>query len=263
VTAGVVLILILFTFLVLQTLRALTHGVNQLAAGRWDTEIQVRSNDEVTDLARTFNQMSESIRRYMEEIETLNKSYRRFVPEQFLTFLGHPSVVNVKLGDQVQKEMTILFSDIRSFTDISEKMSPEENFNFLNSYLNITGPHIRTHGGFIDKYIGDAIMALFPHGEHGADDALKAAIEIKYSLMDFNKEREALGQIPIQVGIGLHTGMLMLGILGEAERMEGTVISDSVNLASRLEALTKHYGASLTTSPTLNASPPATWGRSR
>ncbi|EDN70419.1 adenylate/guanylate cyclase [Beggiatoa sp. PS] len=148
----------------------------------------------------------------------------------------------MRLGDHVQKHMAVLFADIRSFTTLSESMSPKENFDFINAYLGYVSPVIRKHHGFIDKYIGDAIMALFPER---ADNAVQAAIEIHHQLMKFNQEREENQLQPIKIGIGLHIGTLMLGTIGEEKRMEGTVISDAVNLASRLEGLTKMYGASI------------------
>ena len=134
--------------------------------------------------------------------------------------------------------MTILFSDIRSFTSLSEKMTPQENFNFLNGLLKRIGPLIRQNDGFIDKYIGDAVMALFPDK---VDHALDAAIQMRQLLVTYNALREQKGYVAIDIGIGIHAGNLMLGTIGEEERMEGTVISDAVNLASRLEGLTKVY----------------------
>ncbi len=172
----------------------------------------------------------------------LNLSYERFVPSQFLTLLEKEHVTDVKLGDQIQKEMSILFSDIRSFTELSEKMSPVENFNFLNSYLKTMTPCVLNNNGFIDKYIGDAIMALFPLS---AEDALKAAIEMQRQVRVYNNRRLRKNLDPISIGIGIHTGNLMLGTIGSEDRMEGTVISDAVNLASRMEGLTKQYGAAI------------------
>jgi adenylate cyclase len=166
----------------------------------------------------------------------------RFVPNQFLSFLGCESIVDVKLGDQVELEMSVLFSDIRDFTTLSEQMTPENNFKFINSYLSRMEPSIVENHGFIDKYIGDAIMALF---SEGADDAVKAGIAMLHDLVEYNQYRAAVGYIPIQIGIGINTGSLMLGIVGGPNRMEGTVISDTVNLASRIESLTKNYGVSL------------------
>ncbi|MEQ9484275.1 response regulator [Coleofasciculus sp. F4-SAH-05] len=175
-------------------------------------------------------------------LSKINRAYGRFIPQEFLRFLGYESIVDVRLGDQVQQEMSIMFADIRNFTTLSESMSPQENFNFLNSYLKQVGPIIRKHQGFIDKYIGDAIMALFPAT---ADDGLQAAIEIQKQVTSYNRDRENAGYPSITIGIGLHTGSLMLGTIGEQQRMESTVISDTVNLASRLEDLTKVYGASI------------------
>jgi class 3 adenylate cyclase len=166
----------------------------------------------------------------------------RFVPRDFLDFLGK-SIIDVELGDQVRKEMTIMFSDIRSFTTMSEKMSPQENFNFINDYLGKVSPAIRNQGGIIDKYIGDAIMALFP--QQSAEAALQAAIEMQREVSLYNEHRLNNGYQPIAIGVGLHTGILRLGTIGEPERMETTVISDAVNLASRLEGLTKVYGAGI------------------
>jgi len=183
----------------------------------------------------------ENARFYAHQIE-LTRAYSRFVPREFLYFLGKNSITQVQLGDQIQKNMTVLFSDIRAFTDLSEQMTPQENFNFINAYLRRVSPIIREYNGFIDKYMGDAIMALFPTD---ANDAIQAAIAIQQEVNSYNLHRLEEGYQPINIGIGLHTGMVMLGTIGEAQRMEGTVISDAVNLAARLEGLTKLYGASI------------------
>ena len=169
-----------------------------------------------------------------------NAAFSRFVPHEFLGFLKKEQIIDVSLGDNAQKEMTVLFSDIRNFTTISEKLSPEENFAFINSYLEIMGPIVREHGGFIDKYIGDAIMALFTH----ADDAVRTAVSMLQQLPNCGGG-DYLNENALRIGIGLNTGHLMLGTIGETDRMEGTVISDAVNVASRIEGLSKEYGAHL------------------
>ncbi|MEY3013085.1 MAG: hypothetical protein RIT45_1820 [Pseudomonadota bacterium] len=171
--------------------------------------------------------------------EEMARSLARFVPREFLEVLGRPSILEVRLGDAVEREMTVLFSDIRSFTALSERLSPERNFRFLNAYLSRVGPVVRQHDGFVDKYIGDAIMALFPHR---VDDALHAAISLQRQVEQFNAEQTDPELPELRIGVGLHFGHLMLGTIGEAERMEGTVIADAVNIAARLEELTKHYG---------------------
>jgi len=183
----------------------------------------------------------------IDEITVLNDAYERFVPEEFLKLLEKESIVSVYPGDQVEREMSVLFSDIRSFTSLSEKMSPKDNFNFLNAYFNRLSPRIAENDGFIDKFIGDAIMALFPLDP---SNALDAGISMLETLHDYNKRRKTKNRIPISIGIGIHTGKLILGILGEKNRLNGTVISDSVNLASRIEGMTKLYGASIVISET-------------
>ncbi|NES70206.1 MAG: PAS domain S-box protein, partial [Okeania sp. SIO2D1] len=176
------------------------------------------------------------------ELSKLNQSYSRFVPKQFLRFLGHESIVEVSLGESVQKKMSILFSDIRAFTTLSETMTLTENFKFINAYLSRMEPLITANYGFIDKYIGDAIMALFGRCP---DDAVQAALGMLSELNQYNIIRNKYQKSPITIGIGINTGSLMLGTVGGTNRMDTTVISDAVNLASRLQDLTKVYGASL------------------
>jgi len=172
----------------------------------------------------------------------LNAAYGRFVPHDFLNLLEKPSIIEVRLGENKERKMTVLFADIRSFTVLSEQMTPTENFAFINNYLGRVSPAIRKNNGFIDKYIGDAVMALFPTFP---DDGVRAAIEMQKEVNVYNQQRQESGLAPISIGIGLHVGNLMLGTIGERERMESTVIADAVNLASRLEGLTKVYGAGI------------------
>ncbi|WP_017304677.1 adenylate/guanylate cyclase domain-containing protein [Spirulina subsalsa] len=173
-------------------------------------------------------------------LKAYNLALKRFVPHEFLNFLQRESIIYVGLGDQVQEDMTVLFADIRSFTSISESMSPQKNIEFLNAYLSYVSPVIRHNGGFIDKYIGDAVMALFPHH---ANNALNAAIAMQFQVEEFNKMGHGEGYPRVNIGIGLHRGNLMLGTIGEQERLQTTVIADAVNLASRLEESTKQFGA--------------------
>lgn len=176
------------------------------------------------------------------KLYSVYNAYDRFVPHQFLKFLNKESILEVNLGDEVQRTMSVLFSDIRDFTSMSERMSPEDNFKFINSYLSRMEPAILENNGFIDKYIGDAIMALF--GE-SADDAVLAGISMLQRLSEYNQHRIRSRFEPIRIGIGINTGELMLGTVGGQKRMDGTVISDAVNVASRIEGLTKHYEVSL------------------
>ena len=187
-------------------------------------------------------QFTNELQKALAAEEKLTDAYGRFVPHEFLHFLGYESILEVKLGDQVQKEMSVLFSDIRDFTSLSETMTPAENFQFINAYLSRMEPAITENFGFIDKYIGDAIMALF---DGSADDAVKAGIAMLEELNEYNISRNRPDCPPLQIGIGINTGSLMLGTVGGQSRMDSTVISDAVNLASRVENLTKEYGVSM------------------
>ncbi len=222
--------------------RELLLNMQRTGRGEMESYSIVRTNDEIGELTEGYNEMSGRLKDYIENISKMNEANARFVPKQFLEYLGKDSIADIQLGDQVQKEMTVLFSDIRSFTSISEQMTPKENFNFLNNYLGYMEPVIRNNNGFVDKFMGDSIMALFPDN---TEDAINAAIEMRIKLIEFNHIISQFGQAPIDSGIGIHTGSLMLGIVGGEGRMEGTVISDAVNLASRLEGLTKLYGSSI------------------
>jgi class 3 adenylate cyclase len=202
----------------------------------------VRTPDEFGRLATGFNEMAVRISRNIDELKEITQANQRFVPDEFLQLMGKKSITEVSLGDQVQKTMTMLFIDIHAFTSISESMSPRENFNFLNNYLGFMEPEIRKHHGFIDKFIGDSIMALF---ENKPDDAIDAAIAMRHKLTDFNLLLKQTGRPEIETGTGIHMGKLMLGVVGGESRMETTVISDAVNLASRLEGLTREYNAGI------------------
>lgn len=197
---------------------------------------------EAVSLSARFSRAFYTVEDLSEKLSRTNASLSRFVPNEFLTFLDKTDITQVELGDQVQRKLTLLFADIRSFTTLSEGLNPKDNFDFLNSYFQKLGPIIRKNNGIIDKYIGDGIMALFPLS---CDDALNAAVEMQIALVDFNEERKLLNKIKIQVGIGIHYGDMMLGTVGEETRMDTTVISDAVNVASRIEGLTKNYSAKI------------------
>lgn len=175
-------------------------------------------------------------------LKLLERTLMHFVPRDLISFLGRDSLLDIELGDQVEKNMSVIFTDIRDFTSLSESMSPQQTFNLINSYLSVMNPVVSAHHGMIDKYMGDAIMALFPTV---ADDALSAALSMLARLDEYNAGRERAAYAPIRIGIGVNTGLLMLGVIGGGNRMEGTVLGHTVNLASRLQTLTKTYGTPL------------------
>ncbi|EMN00746.1 adenylate/guanylate cyclase domain-containing protein [Leptospira noguchii] len=186
------------------------------------------------------------------ELARQKNAFFRFVPIQFLNVLGKDSAVEVNLGDSVLKEMSVLFTDIRSFTAISEQMTPEENFRFINDYLASMEPVVQKHEGFVDKFMGDGILALFSgDGETtrshqtSADKAILAAIEMKKRVQTINAQAKDSHFKGLKIGIGVNTGNLMLGTVGSRSRLDTTVIGDTVNVASRLESLTNLYRADI------------------
>lgn len=175
-------------------------------------------------------------------LSKITNAYERFVPSEYLGFLERESIIDVKLGDHVGKEMGIMFSDIRSFTTISESMTTQEVFNFVNTYLRRVSPEIQKHNGLIVKYMGDGMMAVFPNG---ADDAVAAGIDKINKVREYNQNRENNNYPAIQIGIGIHIGYVMVGIIGVTNRLQSDAISDTINLTARLEGLTKFYGVHL------------------
>ena len=175
-------------------------------------------------------------------IKILHEAASRFVPNQFIESLGFDQITQVALGDCVERNVTVFFSDIRGYTSLSENMSPTETFKFVNAFNNRMGPIISRNRGFINQYLGDGIMAIFPHCP---SDAIKASIEMHKELQEYNIVRQQKNRKAIKIGIGLHTGPLIMGITGDEHRMDATTISDTVNTAARVESLTKYYGVNI------------------
>lgn len=190
-------------------------------------------------LAMRFSKAFDESEHLGQSLLSLNASLRRFIPQEFFMLLKRHEVDEIRLGDQVEQNMTIMFSDIRRFTLLAEQMGAAKTFEFLNDYFGRVGSVIRDNGGFIDKYLGDGFIALFPGSP---DAALQTAVGIQRVVTEFNLSRSADGIPPIEVGIGLNYGSIILGTVGEESRMDTTVIADAVNLSSRLEGLCKLYG---------------------
>lgn len=178
--------------------------------------------------------------------EYLSEKFRLFVPEQFLNRIAPKGIQSIRLGNVTEEELTVLFCDIRDFTAIAESQNPRETFEWLNSFFNKMSGCISVNHGFIDKYLGDAIMAVFDRPESHGQDAVKAALMMQQNLQEFNQHfyPEKI-RSPIAIGIGINTGVGMIGTLGSEYRMDSTVIGDVVNTASRLEGLTKQYGCTM------------------
>ncbi len=184
----------------------------------------------------------EELKRNLKAEQEINKAINKFVPNEFISALGKKGITDVQLEDHTEREVTVLFSDIRGYTSLSEKLSPTENFKFVSNYSAQMGPIIRSNGGFINQYLGDGIMALFIDNPEGA---LKAAIEMHQINNQNNNQRMHEGNPDLTIGIGIHTGPLIMGVLGDEDRFDAATISDTVNAAARVEGLTKQYGCNI------------------
>ncbi|MFC5702273.1 adenylate/guanylate cyclase domain-containing protein [Cohnella faecalis] len=242
ITSGLLVVILLATFLMLSSVRKLRRSVMAMADGNWDTEVSIRSRDEVGDLGVQFNRMARYIRQYIADITQFSEASYRFVPQQFFKSLGKKGILDIRLGDQVQQNMAVLVANIRGFHQLSQKLTPKENFNFMNSFLRRFGSQVRKEDGLISKYLGAGFMALFPGY---AEEALRTAVAIRRDLVDYNEGRRRAGYEPVEVGIAIHKGPLMLGIIGEELRWESNVISDDVHLTATLEKLSDDLGASI------------------
>ncbi len=223
--------------IIIRIIKKATKTVKSIEEGNLAARVNYKSKDELGEICTQVNEMAISLERSFEEKDRTEQFYYKFVPEKFREYLGKENFTDLTLGDASSRELTVLFCDIRSFSINSEIMTAKENFAFVNTIYGKAGPIIREHNGFVDKYIGDAVMALFEK----PDDAVKCGADLYRAIVLDPETAKELKVSDINIGIGIHTGMAMIGIVGESERLSGTVISDTVNLSSRLESLTKQY----------------------
>lgn len=192
----------------------------------------------VLSLSNRFVRVYNSLDELNRDLEQTYRAAARFVPVEFMRLIGRGSVREVALGDQVAMPMSILFCDVRGFTRLAETLGPDRTFALINSYLRAMEPAIHAHHGFIRQYLGDGIMALFPGTP---DDAVAAAVDMHRALEAFNVGRDQ----PLAIGVGINTGPIMLGTIGGQDRLDSGVVGDAVNLASRIEGMTKTYGSTI------------------
>jgi len=213
--------------------------------------IMVTAKNQVNDLVEGFDlgvndyivkpfSKDELLARVKAQLDSygLHEATNRFVPHEFIKMLGRQSILDLHRGDMVERNVHVMFSDIRDYTSLAEDMSPKENFKFVNKLAGRVGPIVKNNHGMINQYLGDTIMMLFMQK---ADDGVQAGIDILKMIREFNLKSESKSRKPIRLGIGLHSGPLMMGIIGDSMRTDAAVISDTVNTASRMEGLTKHF----------------------
>ena len=224
-------------------IKELVAASSKIEHGEFELDIKPRTRDEIGLLTSSFVQMGKGLA----EREKLMISFSKFTNK---TIAQKAASGELTLGGE-NRNVTIFFSDIRSFTAMSETMQPKEVVEFLNVYMTKMVDCVNKTNGVVDKYIGDAIMAVWGAPESSgslAQDALNAvsaALMMRVALFNYNKERAAKGLPPVRIGCGINSGPVVAGQIGSESRMEYTVIGDAVNLASRTEALNKPFATDI------------------
>ena len=242
-----VILLVISMMLVYIFSKTLTNPIKKLveasvkiSSGFYRLKLKPSSNDEIGDLTESFIKMGKGL----EEREKMKEAFGKFVNKEIaeLALKGE-----LKLGGE-RKEAAIFFSDIRSFTAISEELDPEEVVEFLNEYMTAMVNCVTKTNGVVDKFIGDAVMAVWgtpvSHG-NDTENAVNGALMMRQALIKFNKKRGGPKKPIIKIGCGINTGPVVAGQIGSHDRMEYTVIGDTVNLASRVESLNKAFGTDI------------------
>lgn len=218
----------------------LVAATKDIEAGKFNIDIKASSGDEIGVLTRSFVHMGKGL----EERERIKDAFGKFVNKDIAE---RAAKGEIKLGGE-RKRVTVFFSDVRSFTAMSEKLSPEEVVEFLNQYMGRMVRCIEATGGVVDKFIGDAIMAVWGapvSTGHDTASAIDAVLAMRDSLKEFNVGRGTAKKPHISIGAGINSGDVLVGQIGSEHRLEYTVIGDTVNLTSRIESLTKPFGADI------------------
>lgn len=214
--------------------QALARHTRKIAAGDYATRLHLARRDELGELALAFNRMSDGLAERDRVRDLLDKNVSPAVAAQLLRD-------GAALGGE-EREVTILFADLRGFTTLSEALPPRALVALLNRYLDCMSQAIEAHGGVIDKFIGDAIMALYGAplaSPESADRALRSALALRAAIAQLNRELATEGIAPLAIGVGINTGRVIAGNMGSQRRLNYTVVGDGVNIAARLQALTR------------------------
>lgn len=223
---------------IVKPIKEVQIAVKSLSSGYTDKEFKIGKGREFDQIEKGLNQINNNYKQSRVMFDRLNSEYSKYLPQQFVKELGKKSVLELSLGCNIQKKITSVFIDIRNSTKTSYTLSLTDNFNFINKYLGIIGPIVRKNNGFVDKYLGDGVLAIFIKPE----EAINACNEITKAI---NQDSHKLGIYSTKVGIGVHTGEVVMGVIGDKKRLSATVISDSVNAAAYLEKINRKIGSSM------------------
>ncbi len=235
-----IIIVYVFSKTIIRPIKSLVEATREIEAGRFNITMGRQPGNELGLLMTSFRQMGQGLA----ERERMKDAFSKFVNPEIAEMVLRDGV---KLGGE-RKKAAVFFSDIRSFTAISEKLQPEEVVEFLNDYMSRMVDCVNRTHGVVDKFIGDAIMAVWGAPvSYGSDteNAIECALLMRKSLIEFNKGRGSAKKPAIIIGCGINTGPVLAGQIGSQEKMEYTVIGDAVNLASRIESLNKPFGTDI------------------
>lgn len=216
---------------------SLAQAARRISAGDYDEPVAVTQHDEVGLLANSFNQMMRGLAERDAARDLLGKVVSREIAEELLS-------KEIELGGE-QRMVTMLFTDLRGFTTVAEAVEPQQLVRIVNSYLGWASGIVEEHGGVVAQYVGDAVMALFGAPLQHEDDATRAvrvAMALRDRLPALNAQLASEGLAPLALGAGVHSGEVVAGNMGSPTRLNYSVVGDAVNLASRIEGLTKMYG---------------------
>lgn len=202
-------------------------------------DFKVGGGKQFLEIENSLNKINYNYKEKENKIRQTNLEAQKFIPKQFFKFLGKSNISELELGNQVKKNATTLFCDLKSATNISRSLSLEENFNYINSYLKTVAPLIRKYDGFIDKYLGDGVLSVFSKPQ----DAIECAHAILRAIDVKNKSQKEMPSIDARISV--NTGEIIFGIVGDEERKSPTIISDVVNLASKMEEINIYIGTKL------------------
>lgn len=235
-----IIIALLFSKTLTRPIHRLVTLMKKVKEGDFSYRIKKMPNDEMGILMNSFNTMNAGL----SERERIKSTFGRFVNKEIAEQALHGEL---KLGGE-RKELAVFFSDIRSFTQMSESMEPEAVVTFLNDYMTRMVQCVNDTHGVVDKFIGDSIMAVWGapvSHDNDSKNAIECALMMREALIRFNEERKAQKLSPVHMGCGINTGPALAGQIGSKDRMEYTVIGDTVNLASRIESLNKPFATDI------------------
>ena len=231
-------IIVLLMYILIKPLVKLTKSVKEVSAGNYLAEVNIKSKDEVEELSRAFNKMTNNIREHIESVTELSGYYFRFVPEEFFKLMKKKDIKEVNLGDHAKINLCIMNISISNFYRVSEKMSQEESFKFINDYFKLIGPIIRKNNGIVEKYYDRGVIGIFPKK---SIEAVNTAIQITQAVSSFNETKYKYMPVA-DIRISVHRGDVLVGIIGENKRLQGSIVSDSANLTKVLsEKVTDLY----------------------